>query len=213
MGNTVQADATSRATNADLRHVRPLDAATGRVAALVLAAGAGRRYGGPKAPTFLAQALRVLQDGGCDPVIALLGAGARQTRAVVDLAGVEVVDNPGWAEGMASSLRLGISTAARLPDVSAVCVHLVDMPGVSAAAVTRLLSRAHAGCLARACYDGEPGHPVLLGRDHWARIVATARGDQGARAYLRRHADDVIGVECGDVAAGYDVDERHGPDQ
>ncbi|MFF3853861.1 NTP transferase domain-containing protein [Micromonospora sp. NPDC002575] len=180
----------------------------GRVAGLILAAGEGRRYGGPKAPVFLGQAIRVLRDGGCDPIIAILGAGSRRTRATVDLAGVEVVDNPGWAEGMASSLRLGLTTAARSPEVSAVCVHLVDMPGVSATAVTRLLARAHAGGLIRACYDGEPGHPVVLGRDHWAEIVSTVRGDQGARAHLRRHAAQVDLVECADVAAGYDIDER-----
>nr|WP_223256723.1 nucleotidyltransferase family protein [Micromonospora endophytica] len=179
-----------------------------RVAGLVLAAGAGRRYGGPKAPEFLGQALRVLRDGGCDPIIAVLGAGARHTRAVVDLAGVQVVENPDWPEGMASSLRLGIATATRVPQVSAVCVHLVDMPGVSATAVARLLTQAHAGCLTRAGYDGAPGHPVVLGRDHWAEIATTVRGDQGARAYLRRHAADVTVVECGDVAAGYDIDER-----
>jgi nicotine blue oxidoreductase len=188
--------------------MNPLDAAADRVAGLVLAAGAGRRYGGPKAPVFLGQALRVLRDGGCDPIIAVLGAGAGQTRAAVDLEGVQVVENPGWVEGMASSLRLGMTTAARISGVSAVCVHLVDMPGVSATAVARLLAQAHAGCLTRACYDGEPGHPVVLGRDHWAEIVATLRGDQGARAYLRRHATHVTAVECGDVAAGHDVDER-----
>ncbi|GGM08449.1 MULTISPECIES: nucleotidyltransferase family protein [Micromonospora] len=184
------------------------DLAGGQAAGLVLAAGAGRRYGGPKAPVFLGQALRVLREGGCDPVLAVLGAGARQARATVDLAGVQVLDNPGWAEGMASSLRLGLTTAARLPGVSAVCVHLVDMPGVSATAVMRLLARADPGCLVRACYDGEAGHPVVLGRDHWAEIVSTVRGDRGARAYLRRHAAQVDLVECGDVAAGYDIDER-----
>ncbi|WDZ86592.1 nucleotidyltransferase family protein [Micromonospora cathayae] len=179
-----------------------------RVAGLILAAGSGRRYGGPKAPVFLGRALRVLRDGGCDPVVVVLGAGARRTRAAVDLTDVHVVDNPHWAEGMASSLRLGIGTAAGLPGISALCVHLVDMPGVSATAVARLLAHAHPGCLARACYDGEPGHPVLFGRDHWAEAAAAARGDRGARAYLRRHAAQVTLVECGDVAAGYDIDVR-----
>jgi CTP:molybdopterin cytidylyltransferase MocA len=45
---------------------------------------------------------------------------------------------------------------------------------------------------------------VLLGRDHWAGVIATATGDQGARAYLRGH--DVLAVECGDLATGADVD-------
>ncbi|MFC8846766.1 MULTISPECIES: NTP transferase domain-containing protein [unclassified Micromonospora] len=195
--------------------MKPDGSAANRVAGLVLAAGAGHRYGGPKAPVFLGQALRALRDGGCEPLVAVLGAGARETRAAVDLAGVHVVDNPFWAGGMASSLRLGMDTAAGLPGVSAVCVHLVDMPGVTAAAVARLLAHAHPGGLARACYDGEPGHPVLLGRDHWAAAAATARGDQGARVYLRQWADQVTSVECADVAAGYDIDSdeslRAGP--
>lgn len=179
-----------------------------RVAGLVLAAGAGRRYGGPKAPVFLGQALDVLRGGGCDPVVAVLGAGAAQVRADVDLAGVDVVENVDWAEGMGSSLRLGLTTVTRLPQVSAVVVHLVDMPGVAAAAVARLRASAHPGCLIRASYDGEPGHPVVLGRDHWPEIAATARGDQGARTYLRRHAAQVTAIECGDVANGYDIDVR-----
>ncbi|MFY1696657.1 MULTISPECIES: nucleotidyltransferase family protein [unclassified Solwaraspora] len=186
----------------------PPDVAGHGVAGLVLAAGAGRRYGGPKAPVFLDQALNVLRDGGCDPVVAVLGAGARQVRATIDLTGVDVVENQGWAEGMGSSLRLGLTALTRLPQAPAALVHLVDMPGVSAAAIARLQAQAHPGCLIRACYAGEPGHPVVLGRDHWAEIVATVRGDQGARTYLRRHADRVTAIECGDVANGYDIDVR-----
>jgi nicotine blue oxidoreductase len=179
-----------------------------RVAGLVLAAGAGRRYGGPKALDFLDRAVGVLRDGGCAPVLAVLGAGAARVRETVDLSAVRVVDNPGWAEGMGSSLRLGLAAVAELDAVTAVCVHLVDMPGVSAPAVARLLATAAPDRLARASYDGAPGHPVLLGREHWAAVTATAVGDQGARAYLREHAAEVVAVECGDVAEGYDVDVR-----
>ena len=178
------------------------------VAGLVLAAGAGRRYGGPKALDFLDQAMRTLRDGGCDPIIAVLGAGIDQVRDTFDLRGVQVVDNPDWAEGMGSSLRRGLAVAAELDEITAVCVHLVDMPGVTAPAVARLLALAGPGRLARACYQGVPGHPVLLGREHWAAIATTLTGDQGARAYLREHAAEVVAVECGDVAEGYDVDVR-----
>jgi CTP:molybdopterin cytidylyltransferase MocA len=60
--------------------------------------------------------------------------------------------------------------------------------------------------LARAAYDGVPGHPVLIGRDHWAGVVETATGDRGARDYLAAH--EVRLVECGDLASGVDVDSR-----
>ena len=58
----------------------------------------------------------------------------------------------------------------------------------------------------RAAYDGVPGHPVLIGRDHWDGVVASAVGDRGARDYLAAHG--VALVECGDLATGVDVDRR-----
>ena len=59
--------------------------------------------------------------------------------------------------------------------------------------------------LARAAYGGRPGHPVLLGRGHWAGVRAVAVGDAGARGYLAGRADVVL-VECGDLADADDVD-------
>lgn len=96
--------------------------------------------------------------------------------------------------------------------LSAVVVTLVDLPGVGAPVVARVLADVVRGrgerevraALARACYAGRAGHPVLLGRDHWAGVVEGARGDAGARAYLR--ARDVTLVECADIGAGDDVD-------
>ena len=58
--------------------------------------------------------------------------------------------------------------------------------------------------LARATYDSEPGHPVLIGRDHWAGVLEVARGDRGARDYLRDH--EVTLLECGDIGSGSDID-------
>ena len=74
-----------------------------------------------------------------------------------------------------------------------------------AACSTRPVS---ADTLARATYDGTPGHPVLIGRDHWAGVIESATGDQGARSYLGRH--EVVLVECGDLASGRDVDDPTG---
>ena len=79
-----------------------------------------------------------------------------------------------------------------------------DVPGLTAAAVARLVALASPDALARAGYGGTPGHPVLIGREHRDRVLATLTGDSGAREYLRRHA--VRAVECGDVADGRDVD-------
>jgi CTP:molybdopterin cytidylyltransferase MocA len=84
-------------------------------------------------------------------------------------------------------------------------VTLVDLPDVLADVVRRV-GRLGSGstALVRATYDGRPGHPVLIGRDHWAGVIATAHGDQGARAYLATHEPE--GCECGDLATGRDLD-------
>jgi CTP:molybdopterin cytidylyltransferase MocA len=179
------------------------------VAGLVLAAGAGRRFGRPKAlvPGWLADRCGTLAAGGCVPVLAVLGARAADARALVP-SGVQVVVADDWAEGMGASLRAGLRAAEALdPAPGAVLVALVDTPGLTGAAVARLLSAAGpaaSGALVQARYDGRPGHPVVLGRHHWAGVLAVAGGDRGARDYLSAH--DVLRVECGDVADGTDVD-------
>jgi nicotine blue oxidoreductase len=178
-----------------------------RVAGLLLAAGAGRRFGTPKAlvehggALFVESATGVLLRAGCDPVVVVLGAASDEVRARASLGSALVVDNPDWATGMGSSLRVGL---AALTGVDAVVVLPVDTPGVTAGAVRRLMALADRQVLARASYDGEPGHPVLLGHDHWAGAAASATGDAGARDYLRVH--EVLTVPCEDIASGADVD-------
>jgi nicotine blue oxidoreductase len=176
------------------------------VAGLLLAAGAGTRYGGPKALVdgWLPGAVTALRDGGCASVTVVLGAAADEARRLVP-PDASVVVAADWAEGMGASLRAGLGALA---ESDAVLVHLVDLPDVGASVVRRLLEAASASALARATYAGVPGHPVLLGRDHWAGVAASAVGDQGARDYLRRHEVDEI--ECGDLAEGDDVDVRNG---
>ncbi len=140
---------------------------------------------------------------GCDHVVAVLGAQAAAARALVPQ-GVEVVVAEDWDEGMGASLRAGLRHLAGATATRCV-VTLVDLPDVDARVVDRLLERPDdPSVLARSAYDGTPGHPVLLGRDHWAGVAATAEGDQGAKAYLRDR--DVLLVECGDLATGRDQD-------
>jgi CTP:molybdopterin cytidylyltransferase MocA len=170
---------------------------------LLLAAGAGRRYGGPKALVdgWLVDALASLADGGCTGRTVVLGAEAARARELVPDA-VDVVVADDWADGMGASLRAGLS---RLPDVDAAVVHLVDLPDVGAEVVRRVIAAGlDRSTLARATYEGAPGHPVLLGRHHWAAIIETATGDAGARDYLATR--EVTLVECGDLATGRDVD-------
>lgn len=183
------------------------------VVGLLLAAGGGRRLGGrPKAllphrgRPLVEHAVAVLRAGGCSRIHVVLGAEAAAVRARADLSGCVLVDNPSWTEGMGSSLRAGLGSLAGT-GAEAVLVSLVDQPGIGPEAVARVLGAYESGAsLAAAAYDGERGHPVLFGADHWAGIAATATGDRGARAYLGAHGDAITLVECGDVARPYDID-------
>jgi nicotine blue oxidoreductase len=175
------------------------------VAGLVLAAGAGTRFGGPKAVAELDglrlvdRAVRTLLDGGIDPAYVVAGA------VPLEVHGAVVVPNPDWAQGIGSSLRAGL--AALPDDVVAVVVVLVDQPGLTAAAVARVVSRITGPkTVASATYDGALGHPVALGRDHWTEVGRLAVGDTGARPFLTAHPELVARVECGDVASADDVD-------
>ncbi|MFI6447096.1 NTP transferase domain-containing protein [Kitasatospora sp. NPDC050543] len=182
------------------------------VAALVLAAGGGSRLGGrPKAllpyrgRPLVEHAVAVVRAGGCEDVTVVLGAARERVRAGTELPGCRLIDNPLWESGMGSSLRAGLQA---LPaGLAAVLVMLVDTPGVTPQAVARLLAAHRAGAeLAAAGYDGRRGHPVLVGARHFAEAAAGATGDAGARALLAAHPDELVLVECGDVAVPDDLD-------
>ncbi|MGH8774646.1 MAG: nucleotidyltransferase family protein [Jiangellaceae bacterium] len=181
------------------------ESAQAAVAGLVLAAGEGRRYGRPKAlvefdgERLVDRAVRLAHDGGCSPVVVVAGA------APLAVDGARVVDNADWRSGMGSSLRAGL--AALPATASAVVVLLVDTPWLGPEAVRRLIAAHQTGAeLASATYDGERGHPVLLGRGHWAGVAASAAGDAGARAYLARQPALVIEVDCTETGNPTDVD-------
>ncbi|WP_133917083.1 nucleotidyltransferase family protein [Streptomyces sp. NBC_00582] len=183
------------------------------VAGLLLAAGGGRRLGGrPKAlltyrgRPLVEHAAGVLRAAGCARVHVVLGAAAQAVRERARLEGCVLVENPEWEEGMGSSLRAGLDSLAGT-GARAALVSLVDQPGIGPQAAARVLT-AYTGerSLAAAAYDGVRGHPVLFGAAHWAGVAHGARGDQGARAYLKAHAADLILVECGDAALPYDID-------
>lgn len=158
-----------------------------RIAALILAAGSGRRMGGPKAllrvegDTLLRRTARAALEAGCSPVVAVVGAWP----AGLDELDVQTLPNPGADEGMASSLRLGI--AALPPDAQGVLVLAVDQPAVDAALLRDLLALADcdperpAAC----AYAGTLGIPAVLPRRLFPDLL-TLRGDRGAKAILLR---------------------------
>ena len=171
-------------------------------AALILAAGAGTRFG--ETPKQLAPlAGKPLLDHvvaaaraarRVDRVLVVLGARATEVRAHADLRDLETVECLTWRDGQAASLRCGL---AALQGADRVLVHVGDQPGVTAAAIDRLAGEPPGS---RAAYGGAPGHPAVLGEDLLG-LAATLTGDRGLRDLVRWRL-----VECGDLASGRDVD-------
>jgi len=181
------------------------------VAGLLLAAGAGRRMGGPKAllelegEPLVCRGIRLLAEGGCDPVVVVVGAAADRVRELCE--GAEVVEAAGWDTGMGASLRAGLARLGGETVVSGAVVALVDQPLVTVAVLDRLHAAHGAGAVAAvATYDGRPRNPVLLARSTWQGVSAAATGDEGARGWLRAHPDLVVQVDCTGVGAPDDLD-------
>jgi CTP:molybdopterin cytidylyltransferase MocA len=179
------------------------------IAGLVLAAGAGRRYGMPKAlvsyrgELLVRRAAGALRAAGVTEPVVVIGAEAARVRALAPE--LTFAENPDWATGMASSLRAGLAALAAGPADAAV-VLLVDMPGVTPEAVREIAAGATPDALAMGGYDERRSHPVLLGREHWAGVARAATGDRGASDYLRAHADQVRVVPVGRLADDTDLD-------
>jgi molybdenum cofactor cytidylyltransferase len=182
------------------------------IGGLVLAAGAGTRFGGPKQVAELHG--RPLMCHALEALVAVpaierravvLGARADEIRARVSLDAFEVVVCDEWEEGMSASLRAGVR---RLRECEAVVVLLADQPGVTPQVIAQVAHAVRDGVAAvRATYGGEPGHPVLIAHELFPRVLEL-RGDTGARDLLADVRAEQI--EVGELARGGDVDT---PDQ
>jgi nicotine blue oxidoreductase len=159
------------------------------VAGVVLAAGEGSRFGGPKQALLLPHVLRRVAESGLRDVVVVLGAHD------VAVEGARVVRCAEWQRGPGASLAAGLAELG--PDVDAAVVCLADGPLVAPEAILRVVGswRAGAGEVVAASYGGARGHPVCLGRPAWDRVPVTGGRDLPA-----------VLVACDDLGAPGDVD-------
>jgi molybdenum cofactor cytidylyltransferase len=173
------------------------------ICGLVLAAGAGTRFGDQ--PKQLAELegrplLEWAVRSQCDArilgrVVVVLGSSATRIRDTVEFGRAEVVVCPDWDTGQSASLRFGLQ---QLADADKVIVTLGDAPLMTSAVIERFAGEPPG---TRAVYDGRPGHPVVLGPEQIAGLTRLD-GDIGARKLL----DGGPVVEIGHICSGRDVD-------
>jgi molybdenum cofactor cytidylyltransferase len=173
------------------------------IPAVILAAGASRRLGRPKqlvrfgAETLLARA--VAAASACDPVIVVTGCQAEAVARELSRLPVHRVFNPGWEEGMASSIRAGVR--ALPPGAEGALFLVCDQPAVDRLMVERLLE-AWRGVPVASVYAGVRGIPAILPAAAFPALLAL-RGDRGAKALLA--GPDVVEVPFPEGA--WDIDE------
>lgn len=180
----------------------PEPAAAERVAAVILAAGAGRRFSATegsgrhkllapwKGRPLVAWAVAAATESGIGPVWVVTGA-VDVSAALAGAPGVRVLANPSWADGQATSLQIAVRQGRR-DGLDAIVVGLADQPMVRPEAWRAVA--ASLAPIAVATYDGRRRNPVRLSRQVWSELPAT--GDEGARVVIQARPDLVSEVAC-----------------
>ena len=191
-----------------------------RTAALILAAGGSSRLGEPKqlvdwnGKPLLQHVVEGVLAWPVDAVYVVLGSGSEQILESVDLSATVVVENPGWEEGMASSLRVGLDALSNESDLERAFVVLADEPQDRRQVAERLIEaqKRSRKPVVVPRYRYTWGHPVLIDRSLWPRLMAGLEGDRGPKAMFQAHQEWVEEVwfedlPPRDIDTPFDLDE------
>jgi len=180
-------------------------------AAIILAAGESSRLGFPKqtllykGKTLLELAVEAGLKSKCSPVIVVLGANAGAIEPGIKNNDIIIIQNPEWAEGMASSIRIDIEYIEKFSDVDSTVIMLCDQPFVNWALIDSLIyKQQQTGNTIIACaYNDTIGVPVLFKRSLFAGLLLL-QGQEGAKKILSSHADYIATVPF--KKGGIDID-------
>jgi molybdenum cofactor cytidylyltransferase len=181
------------------------------ISAILLAAGAGKRFGGEKllhplddGVAIAAHAARNLLAVTSD-VIAVVRWGDFPLYDMLEQEGCQVAMFQGAARGMGATLAHGVAQAR---GADGWVIALADMPRISPDTIKKVIAALEEGALIAApVHKGERGHPVGFGAQLRDELLALD-GDQGARAILEKHRDEIRLIDCDDPAVLYDIDRK-----
>lgn len=188
-----------------------VDSPRAPVAGIILAAGEGRRFGGPKALAdwhgrpLVRHVVALAQRAGLDPVIVVVGAQASQVRKALIGMPVRVVENPAWPEGMSRSIQAGLQ--ALPPEVEAFVLLQVDQPMVRPRWLRQLIEvhRATAQPMVIGTVDGDPRPPALFARPLFPALLRL-QGDQGGRPLIQAFPEAIARIPVPDPTWVLDFD-------
>ena len=205
-GRTAPAGSRSPFPGAALSGARP-DELPFRVACVVLAAGAGTRFGEPKAGAFVREGVRFVdavvdaaRQAGADPIVVVGPPGLALPPGTIG------ATNPNARGEQIQSLRIGLARLVSVP-VTGALVWPVDHPYVDAEGVLAILAGARTGApIVLPTFEGRRGHPVYFSRDCWRELATVTEG--GARTVVHAHAGELLEVPVTHIGVVRDIDSR-----
>jgi molybdenum cofactor cytidylyltransferase len=180
-------------------------------AAIILAAGRSSRMGSHKlllpykGRPLVSWVVAAALASQADPVIVVLGHEAERVRAALPDGRLTTIVNPAYAEGMSTSLRVGLTSTPQ--QVDGAIILLGDQPLVKSSIIDAMIAESTRapGAIIAASYQERRSNPVLFPRQYFAELEAIT-GDEGGRSALARHPDRIRLFETKDALAGRDID-------
>ena len=177
---------------------------------IILAAGSSSRLGKPKqnlvykGQTLLQRAVATAAASVCRPVIIVLGANEEMIKPTIESDNINIIHNPDWQEGMASSISSGITALQKIePEADSVVLMLCDQPFVDAALLDQLVQKKSAEGIVASSYNDTIGAPVLFGAAYFNELLLL-KGQEGAKKLLLKYPDDVATIPF--PLGGIDID-------
>ena len=184
---------------------------------VILAGGESSRLGSPKQllvyrnKTLLRHAVLTALEANCGPVMVVTGANFSAVEKELIELPVEIVHNNDWQEGMASTLRKGLSAMLlNHPETDGIIFMVCDQPFVTKSHLLCLIDRHRqkGKPIAASCYNGQAGTPAFFHQSYFKRLMEL-KGDKGARTLIAGQPEDVERVEFEQGAIDIDTKEDY----